>query len=375
MSTAPPRPSLPVRPRLKEVFGALMLPGRIRLGGAFGYASEIEDPDGSYACLLELLDGHNDLEELIDALRGRLTPDEIAEAVDTLVDAGYVEDADVVVPAILSSNDLQRYKANINLFNTLSGTASKFERQAKLKETTGFLFGLGGIGSNVCTALAELGIGRMVAVDFDRVELSNLNRQVLYSTTAVGRPKAEVAAERMAEFNPDIEFVAHDQRITSLDDVRGVLDESGPDFVVNLADKPNGYIDHWVNRACVERDVPLFAASIFCGVGTAYSVDQPGTSACYACRVSAELAASPALVEELEHIRTSEHNDANGALGLACMLQAYVVASEILRHLLGFATPLTRNRTLEIDFLTFEQTWHAFPRRADCEVCGTGAGR
>jgi len=375
MSTAPPRSSLPVRPRLKEVFGALMLPGRIRLGGAFGYASEIEDPDGNYACLLERLDGRHDLEDLVDALRGRLTPDDVTEALCLLVDAGYVEDADVSVPAVLSSDDLQRYKANINFFNTLSGTPSKFERQAQLKQSTGVLFGLGGIGSNVCTALAELGIGRLVAVDFDRVELSNLNRQVLYSTPAVGRPKAEVAAERIREFNPDIEFVAHDRRITSLDDVRSVLDEAAPNFVVNLADKPNGYIDHWVNRACVERGVPLFAASIFCGVGTAYSVDQPGTSACYACRVAAELAASPALVEELDHIRTSEHNDANGALGLACMLQAYVVASEILRHLLGFATPLTRDRTLEVDFLTFEQTWHAFPRRAGCEVCGTGADR
>jgi bacteriocin biosynthesis cyclodehydratase domain-containing protein len=375
MSIAPPRPFLPVHPRLKEVFGTLMLPGRIRLGGAFGYASEIEDPAGNYACLLECLDGHHDLEKLIDALGTRLTRDEIVDALGVLVEAGYVEDADVVAPKILSLDDLQRYKANINFFNTLPGTASKFERQAQLKQTTGFLFGLGGIGSNVCTALAELGIGRMVAVDFDRVELSNLNRQVLYSTPAVGRSKAEVATARIREFNPDIQFVAHDQRITSLDDVREVLDESVPDFVVNLADKPNGYIDHWVNRACVERDMPLFAAGIHCGVGTAYSVDAPGTSACYACRVSAELAATPALAEELEYIRTSDHNHANGALGLTCMLQAYIVASEILRHLLGVATPLTRDRTLEVDFLTFEQTWHTFPRRADCEVCGTGADR
>jgi hypothetical protein len=51
------------------------------------------------------------------------------------------------------------------------------------------------------------------------------------------------------------------------------------------------------------------------------------------------------------------------------MLQAYFVASEILRCLLGFATPLTRDRTLELDFLTFEQTWHDFPRRPECEVC------
>lgn len=370
MSTAPPRSSPLARPRLKEVFGALMLPGRIRLGGAFGYASEIEDPDGSYALLIERLDGRHSPAQLVDALRGRLTGEEVADALDQLAEGGYLEDAQAVAPGILGEEELERYKANINFFNTLHPAPPKFECQARLKRTTGLLLGLGGIGSNVCTALAELGIGRLVGVDFDRVELSNLNRQVLYSTPAVGRPKADVAAERLREFNPDIDFVAHERLISSLDDVRDILDGDAPDFVVNLADKPNGYIDHWVNQACVERGIALFAASIFCGVGTAYSVDRPGTSACYACRVDAELAATPALAEELEQIRASNHNDANGALGLACMLQAYVVASEILRHLLGFQAPLTRDRTLEIDFLRFEQTWHDFPRRAGCEVCG-----
>lgn len=375
MPAAPPPSVVPVHPRVKEVFGTLVLPGRVRLGGAFGYASEIEDPGGDYARLLGCLDGEHDLDDLDDALRGRLTREEIVDALTTLVEAGYVEDADAAVPSILSPDELQRYKANINFFSTLPGVRSKYETQARLKQTTGVLFGLGGIGSNVCTALVELGIGRLVAVDFDNVELSNLNRQVLYSTPAVGRPKAEVAAERIQAFNPDVDFAARALRMTSLDDLRGVLDASAPDFVVNLADKPNGFIDHWVNQACVERRIALFAASIFCGVGTAYSVDTPGTTACYACRVAHELAATPALAEELEGVRSTDHNDANGALGLACMFQAYMVASEILRHLIGFAAPVTRDRTLEIDFLTFEQTWHSFDRRLDCEVCGTAPAR
>jgi len=363
---------VPVHPRVKEVFGVLALPGRVRLGGAYGYAAEIDDPDGSYAELLRCLDGKHSINEAAEILAGRLNREQILDALVKLIEAGYVEDADATPPAILTADDLQRYKANINFFSTLPGTASKFDCQATLKKAAGFLFGLGGIGSNVCTALAELGVGRLVAVDYDRVELSNLNRQVLYSTAAVGQPKAKVAAERMQAFNPDIEFTAHEQRINSLDDVRAVLDAAAPDFIVNLADKPNGYIDHWVNLACVERGLPLFAASIFCGIGTAYSVDQPGSSACYACRVTHELTDSPRLAEELEYTRATNHNDANGALGNACMLQAYIVTSEILRHFLGFAPPLTRDRTLEIDFLTFEQTWHSFPRRPDCEVC---AGR
>jgi molybdopterin-synthase adenylyltransferase len=219
-------------------------------------------------------------------------------------------------------------------------------------------------------ALAELGIGRIRAVDFDRVELSNLNRQVLYSTSAVGLPKAEVAAQRMKEFNPDIDFQAEQRRLSSAADVADVLADTVPDFVFCLADKPNGFIDFWTNEACVRQSVPYAAASISSAIGTAYSV-LPGVGPCYQCRIDAEHADQPQMSEELAYIREHEVNAANGALGPACMMLGYFLSYELLRHRLDLCPMLARDRLLEIDFVTFGQQWHEFSRRPGCPVCGS----
>jgi molybdopterin/thiamine biosynthesis adenylyltransferase len=221
--------------------------------------------------------------------------------------------------------------------------------------------------------LAELGVSTITAVDFDRVELSNLNRQVLYSTPEVGELKAGAAARRMRAFNPDIQFSVESKRIDSLGDVEAFLHRAAPDLVFCLADKPNGYIDYWVNEACVRRGLPMFAGSIFAGNGNAYTV-LPGRSACYACRVDAELEnAGPRLAEEVDYVRREDFNVSNGATGPSCMFHAYFLSYEMLRHVLGFSDPLTVDRLFEIDFLSFTSGFTEFQRRESCRICGVGA--
>lgn len=364
--------AMPRLPRLKPIFDVLYLRGRVRLGSGPAFANEIEDPDGSFAELVRLLDGEHTVEQLQAELVAVLDGDEVLAALAELNGAGFLEDSAVAPPAVLSEDDLERYAPNLNFFRTRVGPGqSCYEPQAELKRTTVVLLGLGGIGSNVCMALAELGVGRIVAVDFDRVQLSNLNRQVLYSTDVVGQLKAEAAAERMRQFNPDVTFEVSDRRIGSAADVAEVLDEAGPDFVYCLADKPNGYIDFWVNQACVERGIPFAAASVSAHLGSAYSV-LPGQGPCYQCRVDSEIAASPELREPLDYIRSNEVNASNAALGPACMFLAYFLAYELLRHRLDLMGPmLVSEQLLEIDFVTFRQSWHEFQRRPDCPVCAS----
>ncbi|MBC3839314.1 ThiF family adenylyltransferase [Streptacidiphilus sp. 4-A2] len=287
----------------------------------------------------------------------------------TLHEAGFLEDAAAPHPAELSENDLRRYSPNLNFFRTRAAADEDFYApQVRLKQTRVVVFGMGGIGTNVCMALAELGIGSVTGVDFDRVDLSNLNRQVLYSTPAVGRLKVEVAAERMREFNPDIEFTAVERRLESLKDVEEILDEAEPDFVFCLADRPNGWIDFWINEGCLRRGIPYTAGSVSSHVGTAYSV-LPGEGPCYRCIVEGENAQHPEFQELLDYVRIHDLNSSNGALGPACMFLAYFLSYEMLRHQLGLGPMLTSHKLLEIDFVTFTQQWHDTTRRPDCPVC------
>jgi molybdopterin/thiamine biosynthesis adenylyltransferase len=364
----------PALPRLKPIYDVLYLDGRVRLGSGPSYADEIVDDDGSYAELVRLLDGTRTVAKLQAALSACLDAEEVLSGLDELFGAGFLEDAAVLPPESLSAADLQRYAPNLNFFRTVVEPGrSCYQPQAELKQTRVLLLGLGGIGSNVCMALAELGVGHLWAVDFDRVELSNLNRQVLYSTDVVGSAKAVAAADRIRAFNPDIEFEVSDQRLSSAAEVAAAIDRARPDFVFCLADKPNGYIDFWVNSACVQRGIPYAAASVSAQLGTAYSV-LPRHGPCYQCRVDSEIAAAPELQEPLDYIRSNEVNASNAALGPACMFLACFLSYELLRHRLDMLGPvLASHRLLEVDFVTFEQRWHEFERRPDCSVCGPSA--
>jgi molybdopterin-synthase adenylyltransferase len=362
--------SLPVRPRIKPIYDVLYLEGRIRLGSGAAFSSEIEDETGRYAQLVRLLDGEHTVAQLTGSLSAIFEPGEVTDGLQVLLESGFLEDAATQPPPELSADDVERYKPNLNFFRAIAAPGvSCFDAQVLLKQTRVTIFGLGGIGSNVAMSLAELGVGHISAIDFDRVELSNLNRQVLYSTTLVGTPKAVAAAQRMKEFNPDIEFVAEERKLTSLADAQDVVDSTAPDFLFCLADRPNGYIDFWTNQACVRRGIPYTAASISCAVGTAYSV-LPGAGPCYQCRVDQEAAGEPQLTEALDYIRKHQVNASNGALGAACMMMACFLSYELLRWRTGMTPMLAADRLLEVDFMTFEQRWHDFSRRDDCRVCG-----
>jgi molybdopterin/thiamine biosynthesis adenylyltransferase len=358
------------RPRIKEIFGVFLLDQRVRIGTGEGYAAEIDDPDGRYGRLVTLLDGSRSVAQLVTELDGVFTDEEIASSLAALDEAGYLEDAAAPLPPELSVEETERYRANIHFFNTLRGYGkSKYELQIALKQLRVGLIGMGGIGSNVALALAELGVGHVVAVDFDKVELSNLNRQVLYSTPEIGELKAVVAARRVRAFNPEIDFTAVAERITCQEDADRFVRTAAPDIVFCLADKPNGFIDHWVNRACVEQGVAIVAGSIFAANGNAYSVI-PGRTACYHCRITTELEGAPQLNEEFDHIRDVDFSAATAATGASCMFHAYYLVYEMLRITQGIAPPLTSDRLFEVNFVTFEQRYTDLPRRPDCAVCG-----
>jgi molybdopterin-synthase adenylyltransferase len=362
--------SFPTRPKVKPIYEVLYLNGSVRLGFGPSFTSEIDDPDGTWAQLIRLLDGTRTIADLTSELAGVVTPEKVEEGISAMFAASLIEDADTPLPPNLSVGEAERYRANLNFFRTVVPPGvSPYGHQASLKDLRVTVLGAGGIGSNVCMALAELGVGSLTILDFDLVELSNLNRQVLYSTAKVGTVKAFAAKERINEFNPHVDVTAHQKRITSLGDVEELLDESRPDFVFCLADKPNGFIDFWVNEACVKRGVPYAAGSVACHVGTMYMV-LPKQGPCYQCRVTSELEGAPELETALDYVRGNEVNSSNGAIGPACMFVSYFLTYEMLRWRLEGLGPVRSSASLlEIDLVTFEQKWHDFEKKDDCAIC------
>lgn len=152
-----------------------------------------------------------------------------------------------------------------------------YDGQRRLAESTALVVGAGGLGTVILERLAGMGVGRVVVVDRDVVEESNLHRQTLYGEADVGRAKAAAAAERMGAINGSVEAMAVAAPLTEAN--AGVL-VGGCDVAIDALDTAGAR--HVLNEACIEAGVPLVCGSAVGVNGQAMTV-LPGTTACYRC--------------------------------------------------------------------------------------------
>jgi len=227
------------------------------------------------------------------------------------------------------------------------------EGQRALLDARVLLIGAGGLGCPTAQYLAAAGIGRLGIVDFDVVDASNLHRQVLYGTRDVGRPKVEVAAERIAAMNPDVVVERHAVALTS-ENALGLFAEY--DVVVDGTDNfPTRYL---TNDACVLLGKPNVHGSIFRFDGQA-SVFDARHGPCYRCLYPEPPppGAVPSCAE-------------GGVLGVLPGLIALIQATETVKLVTGAGDPLY-GRLLQYDALRMEFHEFRLKKDAGCPVCGT----
>ena len=248
-------------------------------------------------------------------------------------------------PVVLTPEQVTRYSRHIIMAQV--GSAG----QRKILGAKVLIVGAGGLGSPVALYLALAGIGTIGLVDFDVVDLSNLQRQILHQNDDVGRPKVQSARETLNSYNPDVNVITHEMPLTSQNALEIV---SQYDIVVNGADNfPARYL---VNDACVFLKKPLVDGSILLFEGQA-TVYLPGKG-CYRCLFPKP--PPPGLVPSCA--------DA-GVLGALCGLVGSIQATETLKLILGAGESLN-GRLLVIDALTMEIRQLRIRRDPDCVVCG-----
>jgi bacteriocin biosynthesis cyclodehydratase domain-containing protein len=245
------------------------------------------------------------------------------------------------------------------------------ELQRRLRASRVVVLGCGGLGTWALGALASVGIGRFVLIDDDAIELSNLNRQILYRTTDLGRSKVDVAAAWVRDFDPAIEVVTMAQRVgESADLVAAVTDA---DALLLLADWPPYELARWVNEVCVAQRVPFLTAGQqppLLKVGPSY---MPGRGACFACHEH-QLRRDFPLYAELAEQRRRDPPAAT-TLGPASGIIGTLLALEVLHLIVRSSPPATHDRALLIDMGSLDTRWEDIRRDPDCPECaGLGAG-
>lgn len=224
--------------------------------------------------------------------------------------------------------------------------------QRRLLGSTVALVGVGGLGCPAALYLAAAGVGRLVLVDGDLVDESNLHRQVLYGTADVGRPKVEAAAERLRALNPDVAVEPRAERLTA-GNARSLL--GGADIVADGSDNfPTRFL---VNDACVLLGKPNAHGSIFRYEGQVSFFD--GRSGpCYRCLHPEP--PPPGLVPSCAEA---------GVLGILPGVVGCLQATEVVKHLLGIGESLS-GRLVLYDALSLTFRELRLRKDPDCPVCG-----
>ncbi len=228
------------------------------------------------------------------------------------------------------------------------------EGQLRLLDSRVLLLGAGGLGSPAALYLAAAGVGHLGIVDDDRVDASNLQRQVLHSTARLGEWKAESAKRTIQELNPDVEVVPYLERLTS-ENVERILGD-GWDVIVDGADNfPTRYL---INDTAVWHGIPLVHGSIYRFEGQATVFEKPGDGPCYRCLFP--LPPPPELAPSCAE---------GGVLGVLPGIVGSLQANEALKLCLGIGESLA-GRLLLFDALATEFSEVTLRRDPNCPVCG-----
>ena len=224
--------------------------------------------------------------------------------------------------------------------------------QKKLLDSTVLIVGMGGLGSPIAMYLASAGVGHLILADFDQVELSNLQRQIIHTTDDIGKDKVDSAYESILKINPEISVTRfkqplNDQNLNDLIPQVNLVIDGCDNFETRFA----------VNRACVQHHKPLVSGAAIRFEGQVSVFLNDGSCPCYQCLYKDE--------GQNEEMQTCSEN---GVLAPLVGMIGSIQAIEAIKVLIGIGEILA-GKLMIIDAFTMETRTLKLPRDPDCDVC------
>ncbi len=250
-----------------------------------------------------------------------------------------------------TNEQLERYSRHIILKEV------GVKGQKKLLQSKVLIIGTGGLGAPAAMFLAAAGIGTVGLVDFDAVELSNLQRQIIHLTKDVGKPKVQSGKETINEMNPDVDVVTYREWVSAAN-IKDIIKDKDYDLIIDGTDNfPAKFL---INDACVLTQKPFSHAGIirFQGQTMTYV---PGEGPCYRCVFK-----EPPPPDAVPTCKQA------GVLGVMGGIIGTIQATEAIKYVLGVGDLLT-GQLLTYDSLKMEFRKIKLPNNKSCQVCGENA--
>lgn len=301
-----------------------------------------------------MLDGSNSVNDIYDNLRSQninISKEDIIYILENI----FIKN-DLILGNynnfILNDKDIIKYDRLIHFFASYPNVdyldAQKMEQ--KLFDSNVLILGVGGTGGHTAHSLIASGVGKMTLLDFDKIELTNVTRQMLYHESDIGNSKIEVAKKRLLEINPNAQINVINAEITTKEQILDIIRKNDFDFVVNTMDNPRGKIRYILDDALYNTDLPyIYDGSTGPNVYVGPAIKK-GITKSYSELIPKEEAND--LVDEAFKLNddiyiTNVIEPLNGTVG-------QLTAFEVIKHITGCAKLPTWGNRVKLDMNTLE---------------------
>lgn len=371
-------------PKLKTCFPLYKnKQGTICIGEVEDTGFLVENPPPFFLDLIELLDGRKSIPEIHDQLTAQnhdLSPESLIEIIDAMKNQGCIENGQTQ-PSQLSGEELEFYSRQLAFFSLSEkqGLPGYFY-QEKLKSQKVIIFGMGGWGTWISLNLCQAGFGHLVLIDGDKIELSNLNRQVLFQHEDIGQLKSVIARDRLQKINPFINVKAFPHFVKNdATQIEKIL-EGGSLILIcwsNLSYFLEGNVDYKIHELAFQKKIPLLEVSadpLEIKIGPYFSNN--GLDPCFKCIQndvkSTFYSTDPGMADfqnqALKRLESETHVVSwQSAPALSTM--AGLVVDQAIKTITGLSSPLCKGTTLKLSLKDYKMTQMKYSKNKQCEWC------
>jgi thiazole/oxazole-forming peptide maturase SagC family component len=318
--------------------------------------------------LIPMLNGNHTAPEIVLHLQAKgFDRQAVLTALSRLHDKGLLEDASHPPPSDFSKAELERYTHQLRFFSYFS--ANSYECQRALRDSLVAIFGLGQIGTQVLTSLVASGVQKIRGVDIETVQVNNIG--TFYTPEDVGRPRVEIAAQRIEYINPGVEFQKVKQEIRHSDQIRPLVEYC--DLCIICEDIPSLEIYEWANEVCLKEGVKWISGNLEGHIGRIGPAIIPRQTPCYKCyqlRFEGTLEAYDEFVALKHYLQAGNNRQVTyGSIPALAGIVGSCLALEALQMLTNFLPASSFGKVHIFDFSTLEMSAHEILKLPRCPSC------
>lgn len=357
-------------PKIRSYLLVTRYNDKVSIGSSINKAVEINDPSGEIYQILLKMDGNHTPEEIYNKLHKKyknITMKNIENLILGLKDNNYILEDQSDYIEYFKDDKKERHKRNINFLGNFSALGNeKYEYIRRIQEQRIILLGLGGVGSTVLFNLSALGVENIMGIDFDRVDRTNLNRQILYRESDIGDLKVLSAKRTVEEFNSDVNFEHLNKKIENEDDLRIIVENYCPTFIICAADRPSVLLNEWINTICLEKNIPWIYGGNSESVSY-YRLIKPHITSCYMCNESNfNNNDQYEAIEKIKYIKDFQPSPENNCIASSSSILGSMMVFDFIKYVTNMAPTKSESSIIKIDYATMEITDNFIKKNNSC---------